>query len=254
MQFFFAKVMHQRLFPKRNGFVYGLYYLSIPLKELESIKSNLWFALNRFAFMSFYTKDHGYKDHRCLRAWCDDVLRQYNVSDVDEVTLLTMPRVFGHVFNPVSFWFCFDHQKNIKAIICEVNNTFGETHSYICTSADGNIHKGCVLTTKKIFHVSPFLERAGHYEFRFDIAPSQAGIWIDFYNHEGRKQLVTSLVGRYADFNQKNWLKAFFAYPMVSTMALFKIHWHAVKLITKRIRYIPKPLQLKEKISNAETK
>jgi hypothetical protein len=254
MQFFFAKVMHQRLFPKRNGFLYGIYYVSIPLKSLETITSNWFFGLNRLAFMSFYTKDHGYRDGQSLQAWCDDILRDYGVSGVTDVTLLAMPRVFGHVFNPVSFWFCCDQDKNVKAIICEVNNTFGETHSYLCVVDGSFIQKEIVLKADKIFHVSPFLQRQGHYEFRFDVTSSKAAIWIDFFDADGRKQLVTSLVGDYADFNRQNSLKAFLCYPMVSTMALVKIHWHAVKLLVKGIRYIPKPLQLKEKISRAEIK
>lgn len=240
-QILFGKVMHGRLFPKRNNFTYGIYYLALPLSKLQ----NLPIALNRFAPLSFYGRDHGEGDGGDLENWARDILSTYNIRGVEgEIKLITMPRVLGYIFNPVSFWLCHDKDGILRAVLCEVHNTFGERHTYLCTHEDGRpILPDDVLTGDKVFHVSPFLKREGHYNFRFDTRADKFAVWIDFYNAEGKKQLVTSLIGKFEPMNAAKLRKAFWAYPLVTIKAIMLIHWQAIKLIAKGIQYIPKPPQ-----------
>ena len=120
--------MHGRLFPKRNSFTYGIYYLSLPLSKLK----NLPISYNRFGPLSFYDRDHGHCDGSTLENWARDILKTYNITKADgEMTLICMPRVFGYVFNPVSFWLCRDKDQKLRAVLCEVHNTFGQRHTYI---------------------------------------------------------------------------------------------------------------------------
>lgn len=250
-QILFGDVMHKRLFPTVNAFRYGIYYLVLPLSKLTTDIENKHFKLNRFGLLSFYNRDHGYRNNDNPEAWARDVLSEHDITKADgDIILVTMPRVLGYVFNPVSFWYCFDKGNILRAVICEVNNTFGETHSYICAHEDQReITKDDILTGKKVFHVSPFLEREGGYQFRFALQKNKMGAWIDFYDAENKKKLLTLLSGRFDDLSKTSALKAFWRYPLVTFKAIGLIHWQAVKLFLKKAEYVPKPVQLKDKIT-----
>jgi hypothetical protein len=252
-QFLFGQVMHKRLFPQVNGFQYGIYYMALPVSQISPKIENRFFKVNRFGLLSFYNKDHGARENDNPESWVRNILSQHKIDKADgEIILVTMPRVLGYVFNPVSFWFCYDSEECLRAVICEVNNTFGETHSYICCHQDQReITKEDILTGQKVFHVSPFLEREGEYKFRFAVNDKSIGAWIDFFDISGNKKLVTSLTGKLSEFSSKACLKAFWAYPLVTFKAIFLIHWQAVKLFLKRAEYFPKPLQKKVKITRA---
>jgi len=249
-QIFFGKVMHARLFPKKNAFKYGIYYLTLPLSKLK----NLPIAHNRFAPLSFYDRDHGAYDGGDLENWARDILKTHNIDNADgEITLMCMPRILGYVFNPVSFWICKDTDNQIRAVLCQVQNTFGEHHTYICAHKDQSpIQSDDTLKGQKLFHVSPFLQRDGHYTFRFDMTDNQFSAWIDFYDENNNKQLVTSLIGTNENMNKKTIRKAFWKHPLVTFKAIMLIHWQALKLLIKGITYIPKPKQKEQKVSDTD--
>jgi DUF1365 family protein len=249
-QIMFGQVMHKRLFPKVNGFTYGIYYLLLPLSKISTLPGNWRFGINRPALMSFYAKDHGDKKSGDLQAWAQGLLARYGISAGGEIMLLTMPRIFGHVFNPVSFWFCHDVAGGLRAVICAVNNTFDETHSYICRPESGGLIDGDTwLEAEKVFHVSPFLKRDGKYRFRFALQGEKIGVWIDYYDAAQNKQLLTSLVGSSVPMTPASRRRAFWRYPLVALIALARIHWHAIRLVFKGVKYVPKPLQAAEKTS-----
>ena len=108
-----------------------------------------------------------------------------------------------------------------------------------------------ILQTKKIFHVSPFLEREGHYKFRFNYDEQKKilAIIIDYFNAENKQLLTTSLKGKLIEFNQKNLLMLFWKYPLINIKTILMIHFQALKLVSKTIKYHKKPLQLKERFS-----
>lgn len=240
-ELFFGKVMHGRLFPKRNSFTYSIYYLALPLSGLNALP----IAHNRFAALSFHDRDHGPCDGSNLEVWARNILNEYSRPQSNgEITLICMPRIFGYVFNPVSFWLCHDKEGNLRTILCEVHNTFGERHTYICGHPDERpIDETDTLTAEKLFHVSPFLKREGHYTFRFDTRDDKFGVWIDFFNHENKKQLVTSLIGTFETMSPQTLRKAFWQHPLVTFKAITLIHWQALKIVVKGIKYIPKPKQ-----------
>ena len=246
-QLFFGKVMHARLFPKKNAFTYGIYYLVFPLSGLKKLP----IAYNRFAPLSFYDRDHGHCDGSALEDWARNILADYRFRDINgEITLICMPRVLGYVFNPVSFWLCHDKAGDLRAVLCEVHNTFGERHTYLCAHEDHKpIASEDILRGKKVFHVSPLLKREGYYTFRFDVSDNRFRVWIDFFDGAGEKQLVTSLTGNLEPMNHENIRKAFLGYPLVTLKAIFLIHWQALKLLVKGIKYISKPGQKQEQVS-----
>lgn len=245
---FSAKVMHKRLTPKENSFIYSVYYLSLPLNKLGEVSEII--NHNKFGITTFYDKDHGKRDGSDLRVWVNDIIKENGINqEISEITLIALPRILGYVFNPVSFYLCFDAEKKLKIMVCEVNNTFGETHTYICHNNGNDISPDEYLETEKIFHVSPFIEREGHYKFRFSLKDESLGIWIDLYDQNNNKKLITSLTGKFIELNKANLRSMFFKCPLVTLKTIFLIHYQAVKLVFKGIKYISKPSQKTIKIS-----
>lgn len=243
-----GNVMHKRLLPKVNAFTYGIYYLAFPLSQIYDLP----IAYNKPGALSFYDKDHGNWDGSNLQAWARDILRDYNSPADGEIVLICMPRVLGYVFNPVSFWLCHDKDGQLRAVLCEVHNTFGEKHTYVCAHGDHRpIERDDILTAEKLFHVSPMLEREGHYTFRFDSRGNQYSVWIDYYDGDGKKQLVTALSGRYENMTQRSIQGIFWRYPLVTFKAITLIHWQALKLLSKGIKYIRRPKQKNNNISSS---
>jgi DUF1365 family protein len=240
-QLFTAQVMHKRLFPKVNRFIYRVYYLAMPLPatKLPSV------------IQSFPTNDLGYRNGVAPDLWAHDILAEHGLDKtISHIMLITMPRILGYVFNPVSFYLCLDEHKRLRAVINEVHNTFGEQHSYLCAHADRRvIAADDWMEAEKLFHVSPFLDRRGSYRFRFVVQVERLGIWIDYYDAENNKQLITSLTGTLSPLNRWSLTAAFWTHPLVTLKSILLIHWQAVKLVAKSVRYIPKPKQLAEKLT-----
>lgn len=249
-----AEVMHKRYLPKVNQFQYGVYYLAFPLSKMHDMADGWRFGVNRFGLLSFYEKDHGERDGSTLEPWVRKILKEHNVTEADgEILLVTMPRVLGYVFNPVSFFFCLDKKEQLRAVICEVNNTFGENHDYLCVLPGHQpMTKEDWIKADKLFHVSPFLEREGHYQFRFALHKKKIGIWIDYYNQEQKKQLITSLIGSVIPYNRRNTRKVFWNYPLVTIKTIVLIHVQAIRLWLKGIVYVPKPTQRDQRMSKSK--
>jgi hypothetical protein len=125
-------------------------------------KANL-FSINKSNIFIFHDKDHGNRESSKSVDWAINLLNKNNLA-FDEIKLITMPRILGYLFNPVSFWLCY-HQKKLISVIAEVNNTFKETHSYICHKNGDEISDKCWFKAQKDFHVSPFYPRQGYYKF-----------------------------------------------------------------------------------------
>ncbi|NEX64299.1 DUF1365 domain-containing protein [Noviherbaspirillum galbum] len=256
-QLCFGRVHHLRLRPARHGFGYGVYFLRLPLRAMSrQPASGRYFSWNRFNLLSFHEADHG-DGRQPLVPWIDGLLRDAGIGDAEgEIWLQTFPRVLGYVFNPVSFWFCHRADGALRAILCEVNNTFGERHCYLLENG-GELAWGERLEAAKTFHVSPFCQVQGHYRFRFartvrlmDSTPwslvEQVTAQIDY--HDAKEAAAadvplmhTSLAGTAYPLNDALALKAFFSYPLMSFGVVFRIHWQALRLWLKRVPFFSKP-------------
>lgn len=246
-----ADVMHKRLLPREHGFNYRVYYMAFPIEQVEQTARGI-FCVDRFNLLSFYHRDHGDRSGRHSAIWARQVLQQFNKDEgIAHLVLVTLPRTLGYVFNPVSFWLALDAQGNLRAAIAEVNNTFKETHSYVLFKTDGSpIGSDDWLTTSKDFHVSPFLPVEGSYKFRFALRENKLGIWIDHANANGELTLLTSLVGRMEPMTRLALWKAFFAVPLVTLKVIGLIHFEALRLVAKKIRYINKPAQREHRLTH----
>jgi uncharacterized protein len=235
-----ADVMHARFVPKKHSLKYKVFYLCFPLREMQALAGR-FLSLKHWNLFSYLQKDHGFGD-ASNEAWIRQVLADWKVTTADgDVVLVTMPRVFGYGFNPVSFWFCLDKAGNVRAALSEVNNTFGERHCYLCFHEDQRpITKDDWLASEKVFHVSPFLPVRGQYHFRFAYGEERLGVWIDYYDNN-EKVLTTSLVGKRKDLTNSSLIRCFFSCPLVTFKVIGLIHYHAIRLVMKGIKYNNKP-------------
>ncbi len=123
----FGQVRHTRLRPARNAFAYPTYFLLLPMRALHRDGSGA-LAHNRPGALSFHDRDHGDGRGNAVE-WLDELLQREGIHDADgEAWLHCYPRVLGFTFKPVSFWYCHRADGSLRAIVVEVNNTFGERH------------------------------------------------------------------------------------------------------------------------------
>jgi uncharacterized protein len=234
-------VAHARTRPRRNAFHYKLCYFAIPVREWTRGTQQTFFSIDRPNLFSLRSKDYG--DGITPPAdWIGGILASHGLSEVDgEIVLLTLPRLLGYAFNPVSFWFCLDRENRLRAVLAEVNNTFGERHCYLCFHETHEpITKAARLVMRKVFHVSPFMEIKGSYRFRFEYEAGRIGVQIDLVDEEG-VILATSMGGRAQAMTAAGLLKTALGFPMQTLKVVALIHYQAVKLFLKGVRNYRKP-------------
>lgn len=245
-----AEVFHKRLKPSINYFSYRVFYICFDITKASKLASKL-LSLNKFNLFSFYNKDHGKRDGSSLESWIKEILASHNLNhQIKKIFLLTHPRILGYNFNPVSFWFCLDKKEKLIAVLSEVSNTFGEHHNYLIFNPDHSpIEHNQWFEAKKEFHVSPFFEVKGNYKFRFIFNQRKIAAWIDYLSDSKQKSLLTSVICKKTKLGDKALLKQFCLIPMMTLKVVFLIHWQALKLVFKKNKYIPKPLQKSHKLT-----
>lgn len=238
-------VMHARFAarqsPTAHRFVYPLFFLALPLSQLQDA-DNRCFGIERARPLSLRYRDHGARDGSPLLPWIRQLLAAEGISAADgEVVLQTFPRMFGFVFNPVSFWFCHDRAGALRAVLAEVRNTFGDHHNYLVAHADQRpITAADTLTARKIFHVSPFFPVAGEYRFRFDIGAQRRRVELDYWL-DGERVLATALEGRPQPLAAGALGRALLRQPLLTLAVVWRIHWQAVCLWWKRAVFHSRP-------------
>jgi DUF1365 family protein len=229
-------VMHRRLRPVVNAFAYPVFFVRLPLDRLAEA-DNALFRVDRPGLMSFRQKDHGPRDGSPLLAWMQALLRRQGLPDDGAIVLQTFPRVFGYVFNPVSFWYCHDRSGALIAVLAEVNNTFGGHHEYLLFNPDRSpLREGQELRADKAFHVSPFCEVEGGYRFRFILGERRVVAHIDYDTAEG-PLLLTAISGRTQALTTLALLAAFLRMPLLTFGVIARIHWQALKLWRKGVKF-----------------
>jgi len=217
----------------------------------ETVFDNRFFSIKKWALLRYKDSDHGHRNGSPAVEWAKNIFAEREIS-VDSIRLVTLPRVFGYVFNPVSFWLGFSKEK-LTAVICEVNNTFGQTHSYVCHDAARKVIAfDETYVAPKSFHVSPFYPSSGEYQFKFDINDKHSfyKIVIHYYD-QGVLQLITSMQGSVKTMTRGLIVKEFFRCPLIGLKIISLIHYQALKLFLKKSRFYRLPQQGEKRITDA---
>jgi hypothetical protein len=232
-----GQVRHTRLRPAHHAFAYATFFLLLPMRSLHREGGGA-LAHNRRGALSFWDCDHGDGRANALE-WLDAMLLAQGITDAQgEVWLHCYPRVLGYAFKPVSFWYCHRPDGTLRAIVAEVNNTFGERHCYLLDAPAW----GAELQAEKVFHVSPFCPVEGSYRFRFlfDAARSRTVARVDYHDNAGAL-LQTSVSGRLEPLTAASGRRALWRHPAMTLAVVARIHWQAARLWTQRNRFFRKP-------------
>ena len=242
-----GSVIHKRFKPKEHFFKYKVFSLYLNLDEIDQVQKKIpFFSYNKFNLISFYDKDHGERDGSSLKLWVKKKLNEVGIAnEIKSVNLLCYPRIFGYVFNPLSIFFVFDKYSSLISIMYEVKNTFGEQHTYIFKTKDNNLIKN---HCDKKFHVSPFMDLNSTYNFKILKPGNKLSVIIDQRDSEG-KLLFASQDGEKIELNTKNLLISYLKHPLMTFKVISAIHFEALRLWVKRIKFIKKVIKIKNNVS-----
>lgn len=229
-------VTHRRLRPRVHGLRYRVFWLLLDLAEIDDLDRRLrLFSRNRFNLLSFHDRDHGDGSGASLRSQAQAWLDRANI-DIEggAIRLLTMPRVLGYVFNPISLYYCHRADGGLAAVVYEVTSTFGVRHAYVIPVADADQGTGLICqAAAKALYVSPFMGMEMDYEFRGHAPGERLDLTIDGLDAEG-VLITASMTGERRVLTDQNLLAAAVAMPLLTLKVMAAIHWEALKLWLKR--------------------
>ncbi|HXG29042.1 MAG TPA: DUF1365 domain-containing protein, partial [Nevskiales bacterium] len=245
-----SRVTHLRQHPVRYRFGYRLFYLLLDLDRLAESASRLrLFSYNRWNLFSFHDRDHGPHDGRPLRPWLEELLRAQGIELAGgRVRLLCLPRVLGYVFNPISIYYCEHRDGTLRAILCEVHNTFGERHCYLLSRNGAAMDYDMPQRKAKLFHVSPLIGMSGEYRFRLSAPEESFRILIRLYPPAAEAAaggphwlLAAALQGERRPLTDAQLLRQFLRMPLMTLKVTAAIHWQALKIWLRGAPFFRKP-------------
>jgi DUF1365 family protein len=219
---------------------YRVFWMLLDLDEIDTLAGgSRVFSRNRFNLYSFRDADYGDRSGGPLRPQVEALLKAAGLEpDGGPIRLLTMPRILGYAFNPLSTYFCHRRDGSLMAILYEVHNTFGETHTYV-GPVDGT-QAAIEQEAAKRFHVSPFMSLAMRY--RFHVVPPEDRVKVSIEgSDEGGRLIVASMNGARRPLGDWTLLGLLATHPLLTLKVTAAIHWHAFQLLLKRIPFWPHP-------------
>jgi DUF1365 family protein len=230
-----GEVFHERFRPRAHKLRYRVFQCLFDLDEIDAVagKSRL-FSRNRFNLFSFHDRDFADRSGAPLRPQIEALMaRAGQKPDGGPIRLLTMPRMLGHVFNPISVWFCHRRDGSLSTIVYEVTNTFKERHSYVIPvegAQDGTIRQAC----DKSFYVSPFMDLDMRYDFTVDVPGDRTKVVVAG-GDAGGPMIVAAFSGERREISDRAWATAFLRHPLLTLKVVAGIHIEALWLFLKRV-------------------
>ncbi|MFT7485583.1 MAG: DUF1365 family protein [Candidatus Paceibacteria bacterium] len=239
-------VRHERLVPRPHSFRNGVQLAYLDLEEIPQLFRSRWlWSTERRNLVSFRRADYLGSPKQPLReAVLERVEEKLGRRPSGNVGLLTQLRMWGYLFNPVSFYFCHDEGGELDAIVAEITNTpWGERHAYVLDARGGREGKDrnrIRLSFKKEFHVSPFFDLDQVYEWRFS-APGEH-LQVSMTNVEnGRPVFHAELACERKPMTGKNMATVLLRYPFQPLRLHLAIYWQAARLYLKRTPFFTHP-------------
>lgn len=243
---FRGEVLHHRITPVAHRFRYPAYTYAFDIDELEELSQRLpWFGYNRSRPISLWSRDYLEGDEGPLRQKLTRLLQRHGSHPhYPRVCLVTSARFWGYVFNPVSFWLCYDERQQLACMVAEVNNTFGERHTYVLDRPlPATAQWQARYRVPKAFYVSPYNPVAGDYEFRVADLEHCLDIRLRVFA-EDKPIFNTWLRGQGEPLAGKSLWRTLTGYPLTAWLTVPRIHWEAAVLYFQKhlpIVYKPRP-------------
>jgi DUF1365 family protein len=226
-------VAHRR--PGKHRLRYPVFMLTLDLENLP--RGLRLLKHNRAALFAFFDRDHGARRDAPLKPQIEAKLCEAGIAwDGGKIVLLTMPRLFNYVFNPLSVYFCYRRDGSVGALVHEVSNTFGESHFYVLpprAETNGAITQACA----KEFFVSPFLE--GDLFYEFNITPPGQRVAVAMIVRRGEEVALTaSFAGAHREMTDAQLFRAWLGNPLMTFKVIAGIHWEALQMWLKGVRFL----------------
>lgn len=246
-----GEVRHRRRRPREHRLAYRVFWLLLDLAEVDGLGRRLkLFSHKRFNLLAFHDADHGDGSGRPLRPQIEALLGRAGVDiGAGAIRLLTMPRVLGYVFNPISLFYCHHEDGRLAAVIYEVTSTFGVRHAYLIPVFPGDQGAGRISQrAAKALHVSPFMGMEMDYLFSGRAPDTRLALSIAGYDAEGLL-ITASMSGERRELSDRALLAAAAAIPLLTFKVVAAIHWEALKLWLKGVRLHPAPRPADEPVT-----
>lgn len=231
-----GEVSHARLTPVSHSFRYPVYFYAFDLDELPQLARQIpLFGYNRLRPVAIHDRDYLRPGAEPLREKVEEVLRGAGIAPPPRrVVLVTAARYFNYVFNPISFFYCYDAAERLCCVLAQVNNTFGEMHLYLLTeSLPGATDQQLQFQSAKQFHVSPFFDRQGDY--RFQLSQPAARLDNQIHYHQAQQLvLIARLQGQARPLTSSNLLRTILNHPLSAALTMPRILWQAARLYWQR--------------------
>ncbi|WP_372782662.1 DUF1365 domain-containing protein [Phenylobacterium sp.] len=232
-----GRVSHARLRPREHRLDYRIFMLLIDLDELPRLARLKTLGIGRFNLFGFDPARFGDGSDRPLKAQVEATLAEAGLAHGGPVRLLAMPQILGRAFNPLTVYFCHRRDGALSAILYEVNNTFGERHSYLIPAPNAAlVRQACA----KAFYVSPFMDMDLTYAFRI-LRPDEAVmVAVDAHDADGLV-LAASFSGVRRPLTDAGLIAAWLTHPWMMLGVFAAIHVEALKIWLKGERVRTRP-------------
>lgn len=225
-------LVHVRRAPARHVFRYPVSYWLFDLDELPELQRKLrLFSVDRSNVVSLRGGDH-FEGAAPLK---QAVLDLAGDPAVERVLMLTQPRVFGYVFNPVSFYWCYRGDGSLACVVSELNNTFGERLPEVLRGPELRYEQ------RKRLHVSPFFGLDQSYEYAFSQPGDEVWARIHVRDDDGTRPLTAVLHGRRQELTNRSLAAILLRYPLQPLQVTALIHFEALRLWRKHVPFNRKP-------------
>jgi uncharacterized protein len=234
---YFGTLRHRRFRPVRHEFTYPLFMSFLDIDRIpELMKVSPFAGYDRWNWTSFDNRDYFGNPRLPLR---ERLREDAQANGIDlpggPIFLLTHLRYLGYVFNPVSFFYCYDRNDSLTIVLAAVSNTFGETHNYWLTphlQVAGRNGRSYELA--KGFHISPFIDMDCGYRFTFSDPAKSLVVQMNVGNKDGAV-FDSSLQLEREPWSRGNLHRSLIHYPFMTLRVIAGIYWQAFRLFFKRV-------------------